>query len=159
MITFTGYNNSSNPRIADKNLNVISHLEGISCTLKNDCSVQQPVIILRDTHNVHHNLNYFYIQEFDRYYYITDITLIRDDLYQVSGKTDVLTTAFKRVDGDGNSRLGKCQGIVYRSQSDQCYNLYLDDGYFKVQNRPKIQTKPFSNSFNTHSFVMMVAGG
>lgn len=159
MITFTGYNNGSNPRVANKKLHLIDNLEGISCTLKNDCSVQKPVIILRDTHNVHHNLNYFYIQEFDRYYYITDITLIRDDLYQVSGRTDVLTTAFKRVDDNGKSRLGKCEGIVYRSQSDKCYNLYLNDGYFKVKNRPKVQTHPFSKSFDTHSFVMMIAGG
>ena len=158
MITFYGYNNSSYPQVADKTLNAISHLQNIQCTLKDACSVQKPTIIIRDTHNVHHNLNYFYISEFDRWYYVTDITLIRDDLYQISGRTDVLTTAFKRVDDENHSRLGKCQGIVYRSQSDSCYNLYLDDGYFKVQNRPKIQTKPFSNSFNNHSFVMMIAG-
>lgn len=155
-LTFTGYNNSSNPLVADKTLNVLSALEGLDVVLKENTSVQKPTLLLRSTSNIPKNLNYFYIEEFERWYFVTDVRTGRNNLIEISGRTDVLSTAFWRKDDENKSRLGKCEGILYRSQKD--YNLYIDDGYFKVKNKPKIQTHPFSNSFNTHSFVMMIAG-
>lgn len=155
-LTIQLYRNNSRPNVADKDLHEIGETHDI--TLKDNCSVQNPILLMRRTTDIPPNLNYLYIEDFDRYYFITDITAVRDNLIQISCKCDVLTTAFKRVDDGGKSRLGKCAGIVYRSQRD--YNLYLDDGYFKVLNKPKIQTKPFSSGFSqSYNFVMAVAGG
>lgn len=155
-LTFTGYKNNKADNVADKELETISGYNGISVILKDSTSVQKPTILLRQTSNVPVDLNYFYISEFKRYYFVTDIKVVRNDLIEISGRTDVLTTAFKRKDANGKSLLGKCQGIVYRSEKK--YNLYIDDGYFKVKNYPDVQTHPFSKTFDKHSFVMMIAG-
>lgn len=155
-LTFTGYNNASNPLVADKTLNSISDLNGLSVVLKDETSVQKPTLLLRYTPNISKDLNYFYIKEFERWYFVTDIRAVRNDLIEISGKTDVLSTAFWRKDENNKSRLGKCEGILYRSQ--KYHNLYINDGYFKVNNYPEVETHPFSKSFNNHSFVMMIAG-
>lgn len=155
-LTVKFYNNSSNPRKMDKNLTHYERYDG-GYRLKDGTSVQNPTLLCEASNGeLQNNTNYFYIEDFERYYFITDITIVPGGLMEISGHCDVLTTAFKRKDDDNKSRLGKCQGILYRSETD--YNLYIDDGYFKVKNNPKVQTKKFPNGFDSHNLVLVMAG-
>lgn len=150
------YNNSSKTNVADKNLTEHERYTGLY-RLKEGTSVTDPVLLCKmSTTEIHPNTNYFKITEFERWYFITDIRIVPGGLVEISGHCDVLTTAWKRKNDDDESRLGNCSGIVHRSEAK--HNLYIDDGFFRVKNKPKIQTHAFSNSFNNHSFVMMIAG-
>lgn len=158
-LTVKFYNNSSKINQADKNLTEHERYEGNGFRLKESSSVTDPVLLCKLSNNypeINNNTNYMYIQDFDRYYFITDIRIVPGGLVEISAHCDVLTTAWKRKDDNDKSRLGKCKGIVHRSEAK--HNLYIDDGFFRVKNKPKIQTHSFSNSFNDYSFVMMIAG-
>lgn len=150
-LTVKFYKNNSAVNVADKDLTEHTRYAGDGFLLKEDSSVQNPVLTCKmSTTDIQNNTNYFYIQDFDRYYFITDITIEKGGVVVISGHCDVLTTAWKR------GALGECEGIVNRSEGK--HNLYIDDGFFRVQNRPKIQTKAFSNSFNSYNFVLLIAG-
>ena len=79
------YNNNSNTNVMNKNITLVSTLD---FSLKIDNSILQPVLILKN----YSNGNYCYIEEFKRYYYITDIKLLTGGLYQLQLEVDVLMT-------------------------------------------------------------------
>lgn len=60
----------------------------ITGTLKQECSIINPVIIIEiDNPSA---FNYMYIPSFNRYYYITDMVSVRNGLWRISGRVDVL---------------------------------------------------------------------
>lgn len=60
----------------------------LSGNLKAECSVQNPIILIEN--NEFLNYNYAYIQEFGRCYFVTDVIIVRKNLYEVHLKVDVL---------------------------------------------------------------------
>ena len=79
------YNNNSNTNVLNKNITLVSTLD---FSLKIDNSILQPVLILKN----YSDGNYCYIEQFKRYYYITDIKLLTGGLYQLQLEVDVLMT-------------------------------------------------------------------
>lgn len=146
-LTIKFYKTGDDPRVANKSLTEIAGLSGTNYVLKEDTSVQRPVILADGTFDS--NANYCYIKEFGRYYFIENIQIVQGQLYEISCRCDVLTTAFK------SGELGGVSGIVFRQQKD--YNLYIDDGYFKCSNKPKIQTHAFSTELNDYSFILLMS--
>ena len=59
-------------------------------TLREQCSVIAPSIAFGRTILALHNYNYAYIKDFDRYYFIVDMTTIRDSLTRIDFRCDVL---------------------------------------------------------------------
>ena len=139
--------NNSASNVADKNFTTIDTLTG---NLRNETSVTNPTIIIEANVNEIAECNYFYIPQFHRYYFVTDIRSIRNGLVEISGHCDVLTTAFKL------GTLTDCMGITKRQQTD--WNLDINDGYFKVYQNPIVTTELFPQGFNTFSYVLAVAG-
>lgn len=139
-------NNSENYRI-DKSLTA-KYSE--SCTLKDGCSVENPILLIANTNNLT-DCNYLYISEFNRYYFITDIVSVRNGLWEIHAHVDVLMTY--------SSQIKACTGICKRQE--QLFNLYLDDPEFKTYNNSQIVTKVFSggNLTKNMSYVLVVAGG
>ena len=140
-------NNSAN-NVADKDFTTIDTLTGV---LRNETSITNPTIRIEADVNELSQCNYFYIPQFSRYYFVTDIRSIRKDLVEISGHCDVLTTALKL----GN--LENCMGITKRQQTN--WNLNINDGYFKVYQNPIVTTELFPSGFNTFNYVLAVAGG
>ena len=139
--------NNSALNVADKDFTTIDTLTG---NLRNETSVTNPTIIIESNVNDIAECNYFYIPQFHRYYFVTDIRSIRNGLVEISGHCDVLTTAFKL------GTLTDCMGITKRQQTD--WNLDINDGYFKVYQNPIVTTELFPQGFNTFSYVLAVAG-
>ena len=79
------YNNNSNTNVLNKNITLVNTL---NFSLKNDNSILQPVLILKN----YSKGNYCYIEKFNRCYYITDIKLLTGGLYQLQLDVDVLMT-------------------------------------------------------------------
>lgn len=93
-------------------------------------------------------INYFYVPSWGRYYYITDVVVLRTHLYEIHGKVDVLMSFA--------SDLMACTGIVQNNEN--AWNMYLDDGTCRVYQNSMIFEHAFPSSFNTQQFVLAVAG-
>ena len=83
-----------------------------NCVFKNGCSMLAPTLLLEISSSAFPDYTAFKIE--DRYYKVTDIRSVRDNLFEVSGEVDVLatyksnilaTTAYVIYDSTSNSEL------------------------------------------------------
>ena len=139
------YHNPDDNRVVEKNISKIG--ETIEGTFRNESSITNPVILLEWSGSAK-RINYFYLPIYDRYYYVTEIIRVRDELIEIHGRCDVLMS-FKE-------EILKMTGIIKRSANR--YNLYLDDGSLKVYNKPDVFTQNFPYGFQNQEFVLAVAG-
>ena len=140
------YNNLSDKVVVDKNITQIG--SDMTGTLRDDCSIVDPVIKVEGI--VGSNLtscNYAYIEEFGRYYYITNI-VCSGKLFEVHMHVDVLMTY--------KSGIRTNSAVISRQENN--YNLYLQDGVFKTYSQPHIQVAQFPNGFTDFNFIFCVAG-
>lgn len=145
-VNVTLYTNSSDKRAVQKTL--VSY-GSYSCLILNDCTVESPEIILNYNSNIF-NVNYAYIQYFNRYYYIENITILNGNRVKISLKVDVLMSFKLQI---------LAQTAVIKRQQNK-YNLYLDDSMFKSYNYVRVVTKAFPNGFlENPTFILSVAGG
>ena len=93
-------------------------------------------------------MNYAYIPEFKRYYFITNIESVRNNVWRVSFHVDVLFTYREQIKRNS--------AIIERNENQ--YDLKLNDGLFKTQQNPRIAQIPFPSGFNTWNFVLAIAG-
>lgn len=121
-------------------------------TLRMGSSLLDPVILVEANDPGFHanQYNYCYVQDFGRYYYITDIISANYTLWEIHCHVDVLMSYSEQI---------KEQTAIVARQENK-YNMYLDDGIFMTYQNPKIQTKVFSveGPFETQEFVLVVAG-
>ena len=126
----------------------ITNIATVSGTLKNGTSIIDPVISFEGDLSSFVNCNYMTISTFGRSYFVKDIRSIRNNVYEISAHVDVLSSFATEI---------KSNTAVVRRQENQ-WNLYLNDGVFKVYQNPKILTKAFPTGFSTQEFVLAVAG-
>ena len=142
-ITF--YTNNSEKNALTKSKTQIVRLDG---TLKDGTSILDPSVLCYHLDSYIPDINYFYIDEFARWYFITGVEIVRTDLWQISGHVDVLATYKDQILAN--------RAIIQRNQNN--YNLLLNDGLFKTQQNPRIATIPFSTGFTTSNYVLALAG-
>ena len=140
------YTNESRDNQRGKDLTAITTLTG---TLRDKSSLIDPTIRLEYDNDLS-ACNYMYIAEFNRYYFIKDIVVIRTNLYEITAHCDVLESA--------GQALNTCAGIVRRQERQ--WNLYLDDGVFKAYSNPNVVQKSFPSGFNlaNATYILAVAG-
>lgn len=160
MFEITAYRNTSSTNVVNKSIEEIVTLSG---TLRDECSILDPVIIVQfDGNDVWRNgFNYIYIPVFNRYYFVTNIVATFGtfnsptqtnpiQLWELHCHVDVLMSFKDQI---------KSQKAIVARQEHK-YNLMLDDGFFMTYQNPKIQTKTFSvaGPFEKQEFVLIVAG-
>ena len=129
----------------DKEMAVLTTVTG---TLKDNTSIIDPVIKIQCNLENVTNCNYMYISKFNRYYFVNDIVSITSNIIEISAHVDVLSTYKQEI------RVNS--GITKRQQNN--WNLYLNDGSFKVYQNPRVVTKTFPLGFDTMEFVLAIAG-
>lgn len=146
MADITLYVNSSENNQVYKSLG--SSVTFLGVEFKDQSSVFTPSILIGTSNNLT-GYNYAYISDFGRYYFITDIVLVRANLYLIKLKTDVLSTWATQL---------LAQPAVLSRQENE-YNLYLDDPEFKVYNDKQVDCYKFSSPFTKSlNFLLTVAG-
>lgn len=95
------------------------------------------------------NVNYMYIAEFHRYYFITKIESVRTGLWRVYAHCDVLKTYAEGILGT--------EAVVARSETR--YNLLINDSMFKVYSNPRLQIIKFPQTFNDATSYVLVMNG
>lgn len=139
---------NDDPRVVSKTMSGIASYSG---SLKNDCSIMRPTVRISGNIGSVAGANYMHIPEFQRYYYITDIRSVANNLFEVTGRVDVLKS--------NEADIRASNGIACRSASN--YDLYLDDGNFKLHSNPNIVTHSFPAGFTytKTSYLLLCAGG
>ena len=105
----------------------------ISGVLREASSLIHPSITF--TSDIIPTFNYVYIPIFNRYYYVTDITSIKNKLWQMSLTVDVLMT-YKEA-------LLACTGYIDRNENE--YNGLIPDGMISLQKGEVIETNFVTN--------------
>lgn len=142
-MTISLYRNDSPANFVTK---VVTLIESINGTLRKPTSVSDPVITIGRVSPV--GFNYFYIPEFERYYFLKSSVSMANGLVTVEGHVDVLMSFADRIRA--------ANAIIFRQEND--WNLYLDDGTFKVYQNPKHKLIRFPNGISDYSYILALAG-
>lgn len=141
------YNVTDDNRVVDKHLADGHYIADVDILLKDVTNVSDPSITLAGNFK---NVNYIYIPEFKRYYFVT-VSSVNQGVWSMECHVDVLMS-FKN-----EFRKSRC--IVNRSAKKGLYNLYLNDSEVKVYQNSCPITVPFNSGFNHLSYTLMTVGG
>ena len=145
--------NKSEPNRLDKELESVN-ISQQSCVFKQASSIMTPTLIFQYSNDSSaprfFRCNYITIgSPINRNYFVEEINVLADKLVELRCRIDVLTTYKDAIRAN--------KAIVQRQETQ--WNLYLDDGAFKVYQNPLIQTKLFPSGFNDGSnFILAIAG-
>ena len=147
-MTIKFYKNKSDKNHVDKDITQVG--SDVTGTFREDVSVTDPVFTIEDYTSFNPaTANYCYIATLERYYYITDIKLITDKIYEIHCHVDVLMS-FK-------SGIRSNTAIIARQQN--LNNYMLNDGVFKTKANPKFDILKFPSGFSSNYYFLTVAGG
>lgn len=146
-MTVTFYKNSSDNNVLDKSITP-AFTNPITGTLREKTSMLNPSILFEISPSSLKDVNYMYITEFDRYYFIEDIIADSNGLTRVVGRVDVLMSY---ADSIKNS-----EAIVKRNAIS--YNLLLNDGSLAAYADGYVLAYKFTGGFNTEQLVLITAG-
>ena len=122
-----------------------------SLTLKEPCSIQEPIVKLSASDTNVKKGNYCYIPKFDRFYYITDVTSLPGGLWELHLKCDVLMSFREEI----------VELHAVFNHSEWANNLYLNDGTLQIDSRPRTKIARFPNPLldDDGTYVLIMAGG
>ena len=126
----------------------ITDIITVSGELKSETSIIDPVIMINCELSDVTKCNYMTIGSFGRSYFVNNIRSIRSGLVEFSCHVDVLSSFADAI---------KSNSAIVRRQENN-WNLYLNDGSFKVYQNPIVSTKAFPAGFANREFVLAVAG-
>lgn len=139
------YRYDGEPNRLDKKLSNELDLVGFA---RESIDKMNSIIKIELTNSIQYN--YAYISEFNRYYFITNDTIDRNNIHTLTLKTDVLMS-------HRNSILS-CSGIVGRNEN--VFNSRLIDDKLRFLGYKEVNTIAFPNSVsNAESFILAVNGG
>lgn len=146
MITVKAYKYNSPNNFINKDLIDVATYTG---TLRDETSVIDPIFEIESDSDLS-QMNYIWIEELHRYYYVTNIVSVTAKLWRIYCHVDVLMTYKPTILGH--------DAVIARQE--ELYNLYLNDGStFVVTQKSKVIQKTFPYGFTGSSYVMLVAGG
>lgn len=149
MITIKTYYNTSEPKTINKNLVVRNTYTG---EFVDAVDVTHPTIRI-EGNAITNDCNYLYIEDLDRYYFITAITSERSNITILNCKLDVLYT-FK-------TSLLSCYGLVDRAENEDTHNRYVYDNNFVRESANAIVHEPFTGdmaSLDTRLVLLTMFG-
>lgn len=141
----TFYSTKSDNRKLRKDLSLIKEVNYIN---KSNDSVLNPIIVV-DTFDGFEKVNYAFIEQYKRFYFVTDIQPIVGGRLQITLKVDVLQSY---ADAIANT-----QAIIERSSSYG--NSYIVDNDIVLSNKPNYQTIAFPKSLDTTLHYVLIVSG
>lgn len=102
------YNNKSDQNIINKKIDLVTEL---NCTFKDDIDILNPVLLVKN----YTSGNYCYISDFERYYYIDDVGLLKGGVYQLHCSVDVLKSYANELE---NADYYSNDGVLYTVENE-----------------------------------------
>ena len=146
-VRITLYKNTSLNNVVEKNIALIGEVLG---NMRDNVSITNPSFLI-DTSSIDVSLaNYVYVENFQRYYYISSVDIVRTNLWRINLKVDVLMS-YKDYILDLSC-------FISRSASD--YNKKLPDAEDVLSPNPIIEIKEavtdvFDQSATTNRFLLI----
>lgn len=138
----TSENNAINKRI--------SHISDENCVIKGDISILNPRIIITFDDNFD-DINYCYIADFGRYYFIDSITPMTGSRYEVVCSVDVLQTYMNEI--------LDLECILSKQQDLDNGNSYYNDGSYTGLTQTYTEVKQWENGLpNSAEYILVCAG-
>ena len=142
------YTNTSRRNVFDKQ-NTLTERFSLSIQFKDDVDILNPVIrLVYNSEYITKNVNYVYIEDFNRYYFIDKVELINHE-WVCHCHVDVLYTY--------KTQIKECEGIAGRSTHN--YNQFITDGEYCIENDERVMLKKFPNSFEKNLQLCLVTLG
>ena len=144
-MTIKFYSITAKRNVLNKTLGTSTDLTG---TLRDPCSLIDPDVLIESA--TVPAFNYAYIQDFGRYYFVTSIVAEQYNLFRVRMHVDVLMS-FKT---------GILNQPAIIARQEKYWNLFINDGQFKVYQNSIIGKIPFPSGFSaqTPCYTLAVAG-
>lgn len=139
-------NNSSPTHQINKSVSLVDTLTG---TFRDSVDILSPVVRIEHMSPV--DFNYVYISAFNRYYFVEDITIVRNGIMDIKLSCDVLES----------HKAGILANSAIIDKQAAKYNLYLNDDSIKMRQDPLVTCYEFPNGFfdnGAFEFVLCVAG-
>lgn len=138
--------NTSDARKVKKSLTDVITISG---TLRADCSIYDPIIVVKDSTAAILTCNYMTIEAFQRSYFIHDIKSTKaTNTFEVTAHVDVLNSFSQAILA--------ANAMVDSSESGG--RAYMDDPNMRLLATPNILIKKFPNGFTTQELVLLVSG-
>lgn len=139
MATVKLYTNNSEKIRVSKRLTLLGEVTG---TFRGAVDVLRPVVTIQGEFT--NQCNYFRIEEFGRYYYVTDPIIPRQGLIELHGEVDVLCS--------WDAQIRRQSAIVERQEIS--YNLMLNDPLIHAYQNSMIGTAGFPYGFNAQQYIL-----
>lgn len=148
------FKTKSAPNVVNKSLSEVVTFEEV--IFKEDTSLLNPTIIINGVSNASSytiedigTSNYFSIPKVNRYYFITDITMMSGGRVAITGKVDVLMS-FK------TDILGSTQLIVRQEKKT---NNYLIDTDIPLSSKKQVIEHEFGDSISDSGYYILAVNG
>ena len=139
--------NKSEPNKLNKDLLPAGTFEG---TLREECPIEKPTILIESDSTLT-SYNYFYIPDFNRFYFRTSITSVRNGLWRVTGRTDVLMSFKEAI---------LTFDAILKDSENLGANNYLAGNQWVDLVKTKTDIITFPNGLsNNGEFILITAGG
>lgn len=140
------YYNSSENNVIGKTLNDKLELDG---NLRDSSDITNPVIMI--TSNNKPNANYAYINDFNRFYFISEITAYRSNSFILKLKVDVLESYKEQI---------KNLKVVLSGTENVGKSMYLNSDIWRRNVKDKTDIITFPNGLSENGeFILITAGG
>ena len=148
----------SDTRVVNKDVKDVK--KGIECMLMDDTSILTPSIILNDFDLVAdwRDVNYLYIKNFGRYYYVTNITFQTDGFCKLDLDVDVLMT-YKDLIKGSTQLVTRSEKSRNRYIVDNQMPIHSDNAYTIKQSGVDIITPNVPSNAKTSSSLIMATVG
>ena len=140
------YNNQSEDNRLIKTITQISTGSG---TLREPCNMIDPSVLTAITDVS--NINYAYIADFGRYYFIRKITVEREGVYRIDMHVDVLMS--------NRTALLNCKGIINSSTTVNANKYLNSDTWVRTEKDSTTIMRFPSGLSNNGNFILITAGG
>lgn len=126
----TLYNNKSEPNRVSKDITEVGSIYG---TLRKECSIIEPIITIE--YDGFPTFNYVRVDAFDRYYFVTDIVSVRQNVWEISLNIDVLMS-YKNA-------IAECVGFIDRNEFT--FDHMLQDKKLVIEYGLDVKDIPINN--------------
>lgn len=119
----------------------------VNGVLREETSILSPTFRIERGQGIT-NYNYVYIGAFGRYYYITDIVSVKNNLWEISCSVDPLMSWSEQIK----------QVIAISARNQFSSNVYIPDSDFAVDNRALFRYSKIGE-FTDFEYYISVIGG
>lgn len=143
-MNITLYKNTSDNNVLNKK---ITSMGNRNVKLKSLTNIISPTLLLSG--DISNDINYIYINDWKRYYYITDKTSVNNGMYEIQCRVDVLMS-------HKNDILNSDALVI---ASENLKNDYITSDIYVNDVREKTKIINFTDGFNdSPEFVLITAG-